>query len=78
MKAGNETARRSNHLLVVGSIWGLVAVLICPCPVCILGTLGVLGTGLWEKTGMSRRVSSHRHTSSCRCQEKREQVQNDR
>ena len=40
--------KKGNESLAIGALWGLGAIA-CPCPVCIMGTLGLIANGVREK-----------------------------
>jgi hypothetical protein len=47
-------SRSGNSFLFVGMIWGFFAAFVCPCPLCVSGTLSFLSAGIMGKTGFGR------------------------
>ena len=64
---------KGNPFLAVGVIWGFVAVFVCPCPLCVFGTLSFLSAGLLDKTWLGRRLkakidaAAHEHDCGQAC-----------
>jgi hypothetical protein len=68
----NELLHKGNKPLTVGIAWSIFGITICPCPVCLMGSLTFLSMGLAEKFGAGRleiikaiRTEHHAHCEKC-------------
>ena len=62
---------RGNKPLTVGIIWSIFGITICPCPLCLIGSMSFLIFGIADKLGLTRyihvkTIETHEH-SNCKC-----------
>jgi hypothetical protein len=58
-------ARSGNYFLFIGTIWRFFAAFVCPCPLCVMGTLSFLSAGVMSKLGLGRQLKEKIHTMEC-------------
>lgn len=61
----NDLVRRGNNFLFIGTIWGFFVTFICPCPICVMGTLSFLSAGVMSKLGLGRKLKKKIGTMEC-------------
>lgn len=61
---------RGNKPLTVGIIWSVFGIMICPCPVCLIGSMSFLIFGIADKFGFARyiNVKTKKH-ERCNCKD---------
>lgn len=65
----SEVIHRGNKPLTVGIIWSIFGITICPCPLCLIGSISFLSFGIVDKLGFARYINAksketHEH---CNC-----------
>jgi len=50
----NDLLHKGNKPLTVGIAWSIFGITICPCPVCLMGSLTFLTLGLADKFGAGK------------------------
>jgi len=74
----NDILHKGNKPLTVGIAWSIFGITICPCPVCLMGSLTFLTMGLADKFGVGRleivKAIRSEHSAHCKCCDHTEKI----
>jgi len=67
----NDIINKGNTPLTVGVAWSIFGITLCPCPVCLLGSLSFLTLGIADKFGfiqsLKLKMQNEKHQAHCDC-----------
>ena len=52
----NDIIHRGNAPLTVGIAWSIFGITLCPCPMCLVGSLSFLTFGFADKFGLAQHI----------------------
>ncbi len=65
----DDLIHKGNKPLTVGIAWSIFGITICPCPLCLLGSLSFLSIGIADKLGLgifkNTRKLKEEHNAHC-------------
>lgn len=70
----NDLVHKGNKPLTVGIAWSIFGITICPCPLCLLGSLSFLSIGIADKLNIgifknTRKLKEEHDTHCKKCHE---------
>ena len=64
----NDIIHKGNTPLTVGVAWSIFGITLCPCPVCLLGSLSMLTLGIAEKLGFVQYIKRRTNEYHADCE----------
>lgn len=64
----NDLIHKGNKPLTVGIAWSIFGITICPCPLCLLGSLSFLTLGLADKFGLVQNMKQKMKDQPADCE----------